>query len=723
MEYGVKVKPHIEAAEIDAEALRKAIQEALDEHTKGNPIVVNDFTATQDKNKATALRNAVQKAIDQGTQQNKIIVKHFSASLSATDRDEIVAQVNKDFENAGLTLKIEKIDATNAVKKFREQLTNMLSGLSITGLKDFLGTEGVEEVYQRAEEKANNLIEAQENLKRKVKETNAELDKLSQIRNVLGAAYRNVLSFGDADVRAAISDKIKTVLDEIKKAQNATGEEQADLVAQIENTVAEINKEVGAHKEAEAAVKKKAKAIRDAGGEEAYAAQQAKKAAADEAKAARDKEAAAKKEQTHLNKVLSLRKKIEKAYSSNKSGFDRLGGDKIQNWIKELNQDASVSDDKIRSISEEFEHLSATVTAASAASGSLFGRISTLWDKLKGFYSTIRGMSFVINGFKQMWSAVKDLDAAMTELKKVTNLTAKGYSDFQNDAAIIAKQIGASISDTVNATADFARLGFNVNDSKKLAEAALVYKNVGDGIKDISTATESLISTIKAFQDFGYAAEDAMFIVDKFNEVGNNFAISSSGIGEALRRSASALAAAGNDLDQSIGLITGMNSVVQDPDVVGTALKTITMYLRAAKTDAEAAGIETEGMANSVSELRKELMQLTGVDIMIDNDTFKSTFEIMRDLSEVWSDLTSVSQANVLELIGGKRNGKSGGGVLDIETALHESFRIQYGRSRSRSETGFAETLNRHALRNRLKSGQNPVSEYGFCGKETGKSL
>ena len=48
-----------------------------------------------------------------------------------------------------------------------------------------------------------------------------------------------------------------------------------------------------------------------------------------------------------------------------------------------------------------------------------------------------------------------------------------------------------------------------------------------------------------------------------------NFAISSSGIGEALQRSASALAAAGNTIDESIGLIVAANDVVQNPEAVG----------------------------------------------------------------------------------------------------------------------------------------------------------
>lgn len=86
------------------------------------------------------------------------------------------------------------------------------------------------------------------------------------------------------------------------------------------------------------------------------------------------------------------------------------------------------------------------------------------------------------------------------------------------------------------------------------------------GIDSVSQASESIISTMKAF---GIEAEDAMGIVDRFNEVGNNFAISSTGIGEAMQRSASALYEAGNTIDESIALITGANSVIQNPEQVG----------------------------------------------------------------------------------------------------------------------------------------------------------
>ena len=75
------------------------------------------------------------------------------------------------------------------------------------------------------------------------------------------------------------------------------------------------------------------------------------------------------------------------------------------------------------------------------------------------------------------------------------------------------------------------------------------------------------------------------------------------------------------------------------------------MYLRAAKSEAEDAGESTDGMAESVSKLQKEILTLTNnqVDIMVDPQNFKSTYDILKELSKVWDQLSDVTQANILE--------------------------------------------------------------------------
>ncbi len=297
----------------------------------------------------------------------------------------------------------------------------------------------------------------------------------------------------------------------------------------------------------------------------------------------------------------------------------------------------------------------------------------TAWDRLVDkvkeysvYISAADIFMYASQGLKDMFEQVKLIDSAMTELKKVTNETDSSYNQFLSNAASRAKAIGTTIDGLVASTADFARLGYGFKESQELAEVANIYAVVGDEIDGVEGATESLISTMTAF---GIEASNSMSIVDKFNIIGNNFAISSGGIGEALERSASSMAAANNSLDETIALITAANTVVQDPESVGTAFKTISMRIRGAKTDLEEAGLDAEGMASSTAKLREEIMALSGVDIMLNNTTFKSTYKIMEELAARWQDLTDIQQASITELIAGKRQG-------NIVSSLMTNFNI-----------------------------------------------
>ena len=100
-----------------------------------------------------------------------------------------------------------------------------------------------------------------------------------------------------------------------------------------------------------------------------------------------------------------------------------------------------------------------------------------------------------------------------------------------------------------------------------------------------------------------------------------------------------------------------------------TAFKTITMRIRAAKTELENANLDTEGMAESTAELRKEMIALSGVDIMQDENTFKSTYDILDELADKWKNLTDIQQASITELIAGKRQG-------NIMSALMSNWNI-----------------------------------------------
>lgn len=259
------------------------------------------------------------------------------------------------------------------------------------------------------------------------------------------------------------------------------------------------------------------------------------------------------------------------------------------------------------------------------------------------------------DSLRQVYQNVLDIDTAMTELKKVTDETSASYEAFLNRSADTAKQLGADVSDLINTTADWARLGYSVDESEELAKVSTLYKNVGDSIESASQASEYLISTLKGFN---MDASDAQHILDVINAVSNTQPVSAQDLGEIMQRSSAAMSAANNTMEETIALATAMNSVLQDSARTGTTLKTVSMYLRATDTELEQAGESTEGMAESTSKLRQELLALTHgkVDIQLDEDTYKSTYQILKEMSYAWDDMTDKEHAAALELMGGKRN-------------------------------------------------------------------
>ena len=372
-------------------------------------------------------------------------------------------------------------------------------------------------------------------------------------------------------------------------------------------------------------------------------------------------------EQQRLTKADTITKWLQ-----NNSKATSKFGIEIQNMISKLRSSDDLTVPELKKIETQFKKIQ-IATREAGLLGRSFG--DAFRDQTSKFTQWFGVTTIVMSGIHQirkMTSEVIACDTAMTELKKVSDATTSEIKKYFEDATVTAKTFGATISDVINATADWSRLGYNLPDSKELAKVAVLYKNVGDGI-DIASANKSLISTLQGFK---LNAEDAMSIIDKFNEVANNMPIDSSGIGEALQRSASSFYAASTDLDKSIALITATNSVVQNPEVVGNMWKTVSMRIRGAKSELEDAGLETDGMVESTSQLRDIIKGMTGFDIMKDENTFKDIYDIIVGIGEEFQNLSDIDQASLLEKLAGKRQGNALAAALNNIDMLKEAYEV-----------------------------------------------
>lgn len=354
----------------------------------------------------------------------------------------------------------------------------------------------------------------------------------------------------------------------------------------------------------------------------------------------------------------------------NKTGFDNISAelDKYVNQNPNLSSNADLWK-QIQNLNSAVKNYTGTLEDNRAAMASvkaqaealglttetLGQKFTRLWKEHAQTAAVMAGLHLVQQGMRQVYDNVVEVNSAMTELKKVTNETDTAYLKFTQRAAQQSRELGANISDYVQTTADWARLGYNLPSSEELARVSSLFANVGDGIDSATQASEYLISTLKGFN---LVADDAERVVDIINQVANTEPVSAQDISEILQRSAAALSASNTSFEKTVALGTAMNSVLQNSATTGTALKTLSMYLRATKTELEENGEDAEYCASSMSELRDSILALTKgkVDIQLDEDTYKDVYDIMQEISGVYDQLTDKEQASLLNLLGGKRN-------------------------------------------------------------------
>ena len=353
----------------------------------------------------------------------------------------------------------------------------------------------------------------------------------------------------------------------------------------------------------------------------------------------------------------------------------KLEGTDVGRSLYELLEGLNQSDapEKIGELKKKYAELRVESKKLGLESKNLLDVFEKLFGQHLSTMITMAALHKMQDALRIVYQNVVEIDTAVTELRKVSEYTGKSLEEYMGRAAEQAQKLGVSISDYVNSTADWKRLGYSDEDAENLATYSTLLRNVGDNIDDVNTSSSYLISTL---QGFGLLADQAEDVVNKIDAVANTQPVTAKDLGEILTRSSAAMSSANNTLEETIALGTAANAVIQDADTVGTTLKSLSMYLRAAKSDAENAGIEVDGMANSVSELRSELKSLTGVDIMLDSKNFKSTYQVMKELSQVWSGLSDITQANVTEMIGGKRNANAVSAILnnfDVAESAMES--------------------------------------------------
>lgn len=139
-----------------------------------------------------------------------------------------------------------------------------------------------------------------------------------------------------------------------------------------------------------------------------------------------------------------------------------------------------------------------------------------------------------------------------------------------------------------------------------------------------------------------------------------------------MERSAAALATTGTSYQEAFALFTGAQEVLQNAEVGGRALKSISLRIHGYNE-------ETEELSDGLANIKGDLINLTktakhseGVSVFKEgSDTeFKSLVQYFGEINEIWDEMSQKQQNDFLETAFGKNQAQAGAAIVQNYEAV-----------------------------------------------------
>ena len=374
--------------------------------------------------------------------------------------------------------------------------------------------------------------------------------------------------------------------------------------------------------------------------------------------------------------------KIEKFARNNSALGKELKSDLDQLTIKIKDLLSSSADDnalrtELNSIKAELNRIEAAANEAGEA-GKSFGRkiVDSLTNANARFIANYVSFQDLIRYIRTAYSTIKELDSALLDLKKTTTMNNSELEDFYRNSANVAKETGVETQEIISQAAAWSRLGYSSKDAaEEMARLSSQFAQISPGTS-VENATDYLVSTMKAFHVDVADVEET--IMSTINRIGNTMATSNQEVGEMLQRSSAAMSEANNTLAETIALESAAVQITRNAETTGTAFRTISMRIRGLDEETEEASEDFEELKGKIADLTKTASKPGGISLFTDasKTTYKSTYQLLKEISEIYDELTDKQQAGLLEALAGKRGGQVLAGILsdfsEVERAMGE---------------------------------------------------
>lgn len=269
------------------------------------------------------------------------------------------------------------------------------------------------------------------------------------------------------------------------------------------------------------------------------------------------------------------------------------------------------------------------------------------------WYYISGAVSAITRSFKEALATMKEVDTELVAIQKVTNNTDAEMASLSEHAYEVASQYGVAVADYLESVGTFAKAGYK-DMSEDMAELATKTQLVGD--VNSKTANQFLLSADAAYKMKGNV-EELSGVLDRANEIENNYATSIQKMAEGFPIVANVASMANMSIDETMAALGTITAVTQESgSKAATALRALILNI--------IGDTETE-IEDGVTWTKEEIEGLNDVLWVYAEDAMKAAdaagkivdpMKAVAALAEAYKDgvLTQAQLAEIETKLGGK---------------------------------------------------------------------
>lgn len=293
-----------------------------------------------------------------------------------------------------------------------------------------------------------------------------------------------------------------------------------------------------------------------------------------------------------------------------------------------------------------FANLKSRIDAEGLSGNSWFGELKRATGQIAqfaGVYGMLQNTVMQIP-YKAI-TAVKDYDAAMTNMQMATGISNTQAQELMNTYSDMGKQLKVTGVDVATSATEWMKQGKTIEESNKLAQDSIVLSKIGDLSSDDATRTITA-----AMKSYDLNESQVMDFVDQISAIDMASATDVGGLADAFNEVAANANQAGISTKQLLSYAAVIGETTQEGmSSVGTSLNAIFSRMGNIKLS------RLKDYQNGGEDLSNVETVLRGVGISLrDTDgEFRNFGDVLDETAGRWSEFSTVQQRAVAQAFSG----------------------------------------------------------------------